>query len=181
MLGKIARMLMNSMTLYPRHTSQLLVHIRKWIHVSWAEVNFLHCLSDGMSPFLSRNHSWENLSENLMPAVAHCLGSHSPSSISLLVPVPPIWQHLFMLLPKFATCYMGEKASATDRHAQRELCARERQLLLLWDSCSAFEAPFAPNEERVKAFKKFFKKINLWRFMAVFWRAPAIRREKENL
>lgn len=56
---KIARMLlMNSMTLYPWHTSWLLVHIRKWVHVSWTQVNFPHCLSDGMPPFLSRNSSW---------------------------------------------------------------------------------------------------------------------------
>lgn len=81
------------------------------------------------------------------------LGSHSSLCISLLVPVPPTWQHLFMLLPKFVVCYMGEKASTTDHHAQRELCAYERQLLLLCDSCSIFKGLFAPNEKRVKAFK----------------------------
>lgn len=101
-------------------------------------------------PFFQEIVVEQNLTENLM------LESHSPLCMSLLLPVPPTWQHFFMLLPKFAICYMGEKASTTDHHAQRELCAYKRQLLLLWDSCSLFKVLFAPNEERVKTIKKFF-------------------------
>lgn len=35
----------------------------------------------------------------------------------------------------------------TCHHVQRELCAYERESVLLWDSCSAFKAPFTPNHE----------------------------------
>lgn len=48
----------------------------------------------------------QNLTENLTPSAGHCLGSHSPLCMYLLALVPPTWQHLFMLLPKSATCYM---------------------------------------------------------------------------
>lgn len=64
-------------------------------------------------PFFQEIVVEKKLTENLM------LGSHSPLCISLLVPVPPTWQHLFMLLPNFALCYMGEKASTMDHHAQK--------------------------------------------------------------
>lgn len=126
-------------------------------------------------PFFQEIVVEKKLTENLM------LGSHSPFCISLLVPVPPpgsICSCCFQTL-RFATWERRHPQWIT--MPKRELCAYERQLLLLWDSCSIFKALFAPNEERVKAIKKFFfLKINSWRFMAVFWRAPVIKREKEE-
>lgn len=144
---KTARMLlMNSMTLYPWHTSRLLVHIRKWVHVSWTEVNFPKCLSDGMPPFFSRNRSsaksYRESDTGIPQSFVHISVSSCPTHVAAFVHAAS----------KVCGLLRGKEASTTNYHAQRQLCTYERQLMLLWDSCATFGAPFAHSEERVKTF-----------------------------
>lgn len=107
---KTARMLlMKTMTLYLWPTSQFLKHSRKWVHVSWTEVNFPHCRSDGMPPFLSREDcSWAKSYREPVAFSWSLPGIPQPFVHISVSSWPTHWQHLFMLLPKSAPCYMGE-------------------------------------------------------------------------
>lgn len=110
---KIARMLlMNSVTISMTHFPTPCTY-QEMGSGFLNTVNFPHYLSDGMPPFLSRNSSWEKTYRESDAGIPQSFVHISVSSC------PTTWQHLFMLLPNFALCYMGEKASTMDHHAQK--------------------------------------------------------------
>lgn len=125
-------------------------------------------------PFFQEIVVEKKLTENLM------LGSHSPLCISLLVPVPPPGSIC-------SCCFQTLRFATWERRHPQRIAMPKGSCVLMKDSYCCYEIPaqsskpcLHPMRKGLKQSKSFFKKINSWRFMAVFWRAPAIKREKEE-